>query len=224
MPGAPGSVVKASSGAQQYNIGQLEQLWITAAQDLGDSNAVQWAPTAAAIAYAESRGDPLAKNPSGATGLWQILGNPSGFNGNLDTPSDNATAAVLKWEQAGNSFTPWTTFTSGAYKSYLSEAQQVQQQQVAQNNPLTGVPGASTVEGAVNAVGDTAGAIKDVGQGIVDFVQAITNLENWLRLGEVLVGIWLIFIGIKALTGGQIDPAGTIGRAAKSGVGAAAAL
>lgn len=49
-----------------YTFGQLEALWT------GNGGSPAWAPTMAAVALAESGGNPGATNPSGATGLWQI--------------------------------------------------------------------------------------------------------------------------------------------------------
>jgi hypothetical protein len=51
------------------------------------------------IAMAESAGDPNAVNPSGATGLWQILGQP--FRGNPRDPLTNARMAVWKYNHQG---------------------------------------------------------------------------------------------------------------------------
>lgn len=98
----------------RYSYAQLQGLWIQAGgpRDL--------APTAAAIAEAESAGDPKAYNPSGASGLWQILGTP--FPGDPFDPHVNARMAVAKWRDAGHSFSPWVTYTSGAYKAFLSGA------------------------------------------------------------------------------------------------------
>lgn len=94
-----------------YSYAELERLWIDAGGPASE------APTAAAIAEAESGGNSDAHNPSGASGLWQILGNP--FPGNAFDPSTNARMAVAKWK-AARGFTPWVTFTSGAYKGFLS--------------------------------------------------------------------------------------------------------
>jgi phage-related protein len=71
---------------------------------------------AAAIAMAESGGDPRAHNASGATGLWQILGQV--YPGNLFDPYINARNAVRKYYQAGG-FSPWVTYTSGAYRNFM---------------------------------------------------------------------------------------------------------
>lgn len=90
---------------------------------------------AVAIAMAESAGDPRAHNPvppDNSYGLWQInmigsLGPARRDEFDLDSnselfnPAENAKAA---WAISGHgdSFRPWTTYTSGAYKQYLDDA------------------------------------------------------------------------------------------------------
>jgi len=97
----------------RVSYGQLEWLWTNA------GGPAHMAPIMAAIAEAESRGYPGARNPSGASGLWQILGAPRGMpaNSNWFDPEVNARAAVLKWQQQG--LGAWTTYTSGVYKKFL---------------------------------------------------------------------------------------------------------
>jgi LysM repeat protein len=84
----------------------LEQLWESA----GGSPAV--AVTAASIAMAESGGNEYATGTVGERGYWQI--NP--VNGSLSTydPYGNARAAVIM-SGDGTNWSPWTTYTSGAY-------------------------------------------------------------------------------------------------------------
>jgi hypothetical protein len=91
--------------------------------------------TAVAIALAESAGDPRAHNPvppDNSYGLWQInmigaLGPDRRDQFDLDAnselfdPETNARAAFAI-SGKGDSFQPWTTFTSGAYKRHLDEA------------------------------------------------------------------------------------------------------
>ena len=90
---------------------------------------------AVAVAMAESGGNPKAHNPvppDDSYGLWQInmlggLGPERRGQFDLDSnrelfgPKENAQAA---WEISGkgDSFGPWTTYTSGAYKKYLDDA------------------------------------------------------------------------------------------------------
>lgn len=56
------------------------------------------------IAQAESGGDPRARNPSGASGLWQILGLP--FPGDPLDPETNARMAIAK-SSNGRNLHPW---------------------------------------------------------------------------------------------------------------------
>lgn len=78
---------------------QVEALWEQA-------GGPAWAaPKAAEIAYCESGYNPRAYNPSGATGIWQILG--AVVPGDLTSPYVNALNAVAKFKAAGDSFAPW---------------------------------------------------------------------------------------------------------------------
>jgi hypothetical protein len=103
----------AGGTGTKYSYAQLEGLWINA----GGSKAL--APTMAAIAMAESGGCSTALNPSGASGLWQILGAVSPADqANLFDPAVNAKEATLKYSSQG--LGAWVTYTSGAYKAYMS--------------------------------------------------------------------------------------------------------
>ena len=84
----------------------LEQLW----EQAGGSDAQ--AVMAASIAMAESSGQQFATGAAGERGYWQI--NPD--HGSLSTydPLGNAKAAVII-SADGTNWTPWTTYTSGAY-------------------------------------------------------------------------------------------------------------
>jgi Tfp pilus assembly protein FimV len=85
----------------------LEELW----EQAGGSDAE--AVMAASIAMAESSGQQFATGAAGERGYWQI--NPD--HGSLSTydPLGNAKAAVIISDDGAN-WTPWTTFTSGAYQ------------------------------------------------------------------------------------------------------------
>ena len=84
----------------------LEALWVEA----GGSTAAE--VTAASVAMAESGGNQFATGTVGERGYWQI--NP--VNGSLSTydPYGNARAAVIM-SGNGTNWSPWTTYTSGAY-------------------------------------------------------------------------------------------------------------
>lgn len=84
----------------------LERLWETAGGNPGS------AFIAAEIAMAESGGNQYATGPAGERGYWQI--HPD--HGALSTYNayGNARAAVII-SGNGSNWSPWTTFTSGAY-------------------------------------------------------------------------------------------------------------
>jgi hypothetical protein len=113
-----------ASGTLSY--AQLKAVWLTAAKGTKyASNA--WASLMAAIAEAESSGNPNSTNPTdnGGTqtswGLWQIsLGNHDAPSPNWNDPVVNAQLAIGKLE--GQGLTAWGTYTSGAYKTYLNGA------------------------------------------------------------------------------------------------------
>ena len=103
------STVLTTSSALSGTLGcpGLEELW----EEAGGSDTQ--AITAASIAMAESSGQQYATGAAGERGYWQI--NPD--HGSLSTydPLGNAKAAVII-SGDGTNWTPWTTYTSGAYQ------------------------------------------------------------------------------------------------------------
>jgi Lysozyme like domain len=106
-----------------YTYSQLEGLWTQA----GGSSSL--APLMAAIAMAESGGNPDAKNTapcasdSYATGLWQIcmpLNSQYVPGGDATNAASNAAGAVAILKNQG--LTAWSTYSSGAYKQYYNGA------------------------------------------------------------------------------------------------------
>jgi LysM repeat protein len=106
---AAGSTVLTTSTTLSGTLGcaGLEELW----EEAGGSAAQ--AVMAASIAMAESSGQQYATGAAGERGYWQI--NPD--HGSLSTydPLGNAKAAVII-SGNGTDWTPWTTYTSGAYQ------------------------------------------------------------------------------------------------------------
>lgn len=86
--------------------------------------------TAIAVAMAESSGNPNAWGDAGigagSFGLWQISSKYHPEYGpdftQLYDPQTNANAAFAVYSQAGNSFSPWSTFKSGAYLANMQVA------------------------------------------------------------------------------------------------------
>lgn len=89
-----------------YSCTMLESLW----ESVGGNPA--YAFIAAEIATAESGGNPNAISPTDDYGLWQINAS-HGSMASLN-PTINAQSAVAISDD-GTNWTPWTTYTSGAY-------------------------------------------------------------------------------------------------------------
>jgi len=90
-----------------YNCAALESLWNYAG---GNSS---HAFMAAEIATAESGGNPNAYSPTNDVGLWQINRTAWGSMATYD-PYRNARSAI-SISRNGTNWSPWTTYTSGAY-------------------------------------------------------------------------------------------------------------
>ncbi|HEY1714069.1 MAG TPA: hypothetical protein VGG07_14275 [Solirubrobacteraceae bacterium] len=77
-------------------------------------------PTLVSIAYPESGGNPSAvqQGQPWATTGWGWLQITPGNSALLD-PVANAKAALQKFEDAGDSFSPWTTYGDGLNLQYL---------------------------------------------------------------------------------------------------------
>jgi hypothetical protein len=103
-----------------YDFAQLEQLWVSAGGPASEEQ------TAAAIALAESDGcsTDLNTTDNGGTqtsyGIWQESnGTHRPPVANILNPKVNAREAVAKYDGAGDSFSPWGTYDSGAYEQFL---------------------------------------------------------------------------------------------------------
>ena len=110
-----------ASGPGPANLIGLERVWTAQGGGAGTT-----AHIAAAIAMAESGGREVKQQgmPPGLTGwgLWQITPTSgitqNGRFGNLLNDANNARAAVYLWRQA-HGFSPWSTYNSGAYQSFM---------------------------------------------------------------------------------------------------------
>ena len=171
------SSTSPGGGAGIYSHAALETLW----QSAGGPAAA--ADVAAAVAQAESGGNPDATspNPDGGTnvGLWQLdtRGKGAGHTiAQLRNPGTNAALAVAG-SSGGTDWSAWATYASGAYKAYLTG-----KTTGVQTNPppVTSQPtGLAAIGAAVTALGQP-------------------NL--WLRAGEIILGIVLLAIGIARVT------------------------
>jgi hypothetical protein len=133
----------------KYTYAQLEGLWINA----GGPKLV--APVAAAIALAESGGCSSDLNPTdnGGTqtsvGLWQVSNGTHQYPAAWTSAAGNAAEAVAKYTGAGNSFSPWGTYKSGAYTAYLNGS----------TTPDTNVPSSASTTAATSSTYDAAGCL-----------------------------------------------------------------
>lgn len=222
---------------------QLEALWIQA----GGSK--QAAPVAAAIALAESRGNPNALNNNPATGdysvgLWQInyYGNLApartaefGTPAQVANPLANAKAAVAL-SGGGANFTPWTTYTSGAYQANMpggSAGVSLGTTPAYSRGARPSGSGGGVLGGLESIGGDLLGAGESVALGPLGILGSISGIfgdaiggigdvkdalkvilwlfspVHWLMAFEILVGTLLMILGLFFL--GQ-EAAGIEGR------------
>lgn len=192
---------------------QLEGYWIQA------GGAKTLAPLMAAIALAESSGDPNNTNPTDnngtqtSWGLWQISeGNHNEPAPNWNDPLENAKLAVAKYNEQG--LGAWGTYTSGAYKKYM-------QGNVAPTTPvataqdasfLSSIPGwiATIVTGGASdlpsIIGDIFGpvsnVVQDIGNGFSDMMRGvlwIINPSNWVRIIAGGIGTVALIAGLVLL-------------------------
>jgi hypothetical protein len=188
---------------------QLKGLWIKAGGNPNDADDM------AAIAMAESGGRPEAHNPNppdDSYGLWQInmLGSlgPSrraslGLSTNRDLfdPLTNAKAAVAI-AAGGKNKTPWSTFTNGAYKNFLTG----------------GVPADMNAGGAVDGAVTPASFESDVAGLFKPIWQMFGNVGNKIYFSSlILLGAAFILIGLFMLVRETPVPGafGAFGKAAK---------
>lgn len=155
----------------------------------------QAADTAAAIALAESGGDPWAVNyndPGGSYGLTQI--NAAAHGSSALSTLGNPLAAFQQAFQisgGGTNFSPWSTYNSGAYLQYA-------QQGAFGGAGGSGSSGTSSSGGSGSFTGTTAtGQTTSVLSPLSAIFGAIGNLfqsAGLLILGAILVAIGAWFI------------------------------
>ena len=190
----------------------LANLWIQAGGSPHLANLM------AAIALAESGGQVGQKggpNNNGTYdyGLWQINSSHSQFDQNrlLSDPLYNAQAAVSVYKSQG--LTAWSTYNSGAYKTFLSQGSSAAPNYGGDSGGRVR-PGGETSGSGSGTVLDASlfdpGSIDlnpfDLWKNIIgsihsvsDFLQLISWIAlpvNWLRAVEFLTGILLMGFGI----------------------------
>jgi hypothetical protein len=171
--------------------GQIETYWI---RNGGNKSK---APLMAAIALAESGGNVNSVNPEGpehAEGLWQIKGQI--VPGNPLDPNVSAKNAIAKLNSQG--LGAWVTYTNGAYKKYLGEGEAFT------------LPGQESLEhlfgGGVNHPGPITSGARSATKTVESSAQVWAVIGEWLgnptRLGKLIAGGALLYMGLHSLTAG----------------------
>lgn len=200
-----------------YSKGQLEALWAATNPGNGDPHLM------AAIALAESSGNPSSLNSIGACGLWQI--HP--YEAGCLSPTINARMAGGKLKSQG--LTAWEAYTNGAYKQYY-----------------TGVSGGATVDASLLSkgaealdpfgLGLEAGKLgTEAGEGLsgnkiglpsifgslgklpgelTKIVELLLSPKGWIRIGKVLVGLFLLLAGVMGMANVNAPPVVQTGKKA----------
>ncbi|MER6059473.1 transglycosylase SLT domain-containing protein [Streptomyces albidoflavus] len=171
---------------------------------------------AAAVAMAESGGNPRAHNPvppDNSYGLWQInmLGalGPSrraqfGLSRNEDLfdPAKNA-RAMAAISSNGTNWQPWSTYTNGAYKRHLDGGLAADPSATPADwtDDLLGmVPGV----GAIEAIAEPLQGLKAIAELMTAAAAWMAVPRNWGRVGQVLVGGLLVVTGVGMTIGGKV--------------------
>ena len=214
-----------------YSYAQLEQLWINA------GGPKMLAPLAAAIGEAESGGNSQAVNPydNGGTqtswGLWQISnGTHQPPVPNILNPAVNAQQAVGKWRGAGNSFSPWGTYDSGAYKQFMNGSTTPDKNVPGATGTSTDTSGQGTADCAWSLGGQHIGIVFGHGPSLPSTC-VIKKTEVRAFIGATLIGVGFLMAlpglvivavyGFKASGAAKVvlDVAGVVpgyGRAARA--------
>lgn len=79
------------------------------------------------------------------------------------------------------------------------------------NGPIGGPAGA-----AVNAASSAANTVGSVASGVGSIASLLTSVDFWKRLGEALLGVILLAMGLRSLTGNTTSPASVVTAAAKA--------
>lgn len=164
------------------------------------------AKVAAAIAMAESNGDPNAHNakpPDDSYGLWQInmLGamgperrKKYGISDNsaLYSPEINARAMKIESQDGGN-FSAWSTYTNGAFQKYANERVIEHWVKPDDGGSFWDKLNPGNMLDKLNPV--------NVAQDYLQFFNKIgawvSNSENWVRVGYVVGGGVVVIVGIS---------------------------
>lgn len=214
--------------AQTLTFSQIKTVWMNAS-DGTPYHTEAWSALMAAIAMAESGGSPTAKNAvdnngtQTSWGLWQIsLGNHSAPASNWSDPNENAKLAIAKLNTQGLS--AWGTYTSGAFKQFLSPTQSLPPGQGTTNATLTGLDlnpvtwfeapikglewaGKFAYGQSIGKISTDVEGLASISQSLGGMVTAVSKIGElflllfrpafWLRVGAFFVGLLALYYGVQ---------------------------
>ncbi|HEY6020471.1 MAG TPA: transglycosylase SLT domain-containing protein [Candidatus Paceibacterota bacterium] len=192
-----------------------------------------WLDIAIAVCLAESGGDTLAKNASStASGLWQVMVSvhakeirdaqiqwesqlSNGKNLTVFDPRVNTTAAGFIWQKAGNSWSPWEAYTSGAYKSHLGHGKDAYAFMTSKDNLQKMrqhfIKQFQEEQNAASIIAATLTPFSAIGGIEANTPQWVKSILSFLAQSGLVVGIFLlglILIGLGLWTAIRKTPAG----------------
>jgi hypothetical protein len=181
-----------------YSKGQLEAIWEAANPGNGNPHLM------AAIALAESGGSAAVVNSIGACGLWQI--HP--YQDGCTNPMANARMAGEKLRSQG--LGAWETYTNGAYKQYYTGVEDVSlggdilKGLGTFGNPLAPALEAGEIAGEAGLPNPITEGENQLGKAtgltaISKFFELISSKQGWLRIGKIVIGVFLLLSGVLGM-------------------------
>jgi hypothetical protein len=166
---------------------QLTQLALAAGFPAAD------AQKASAVGLAESAGNPNAISPTHDYGIMQIniSAHPELFHQYIwSEPAQNMKMAFIVYQQAHNSFSPWSTYKSGRYLIYMGQTGSANGSGVVAGAGAGGALGLGTTDPLATAPDAS---------GVTDFIAAASSPEFWIRIAMFLGGVLLTVVGLHGL-------------------------
>lgn len=221
-------------GTHKFTIPQLEALWIK------EGGRPASAPYAASIIMAETGGDNLSIGDGGQSFSFAQFFKPANPDLNfkrLRKDPAYAMRSMISKSNNGRSWSAWSTYNNGAYKQFLPAAQKAAPAVQANPNahladiqlpgpvpdipfpgpninPLDPTGAIGGVIGGAGSIASSPGAIIDAAEGTVAFFKLLTSVAFWIRVGEVLAGLILLYMGLRDLGAPGADSAGNYTRRA----------
>ena len=188
---------------------QLKQIWIEAAAGTKYATAA-WATLMAAIAEAESSGNPQAVNATdnggrqSSYGLWQIsTGTHNPPSPNWADPITNAHLAIGKLN--GQGLGAWGTYSSGAYRKYLPGGVSAGTLPSSQNAPIPAETASFDWANPLSVAGSLTSAAKTLGDLSSTFSTLVKDVEwlfvpsHWVRIIAFMFGSGAVAAGTFAM-------------------------